>query len=106
MALRKGFLEFLREATQEKARSLEPLVVAAQSDLVSRAEANVSTESTAASSSIASIGTDPDRGLQRLRQSLEGERSALLALTSAMAVRRGAMAGVAQNGRSRRTRPV
>jgi|SRR5579863_3551726 len=96
MALRKGFLDFLREATQEKARSLEPLLIAAPSDLVSRTEANVSTESTAASSSIAAIGSDPDRGLQRLRQSLEGERSALLALTSAMAVRRGAMAGVAQ----------
>jgi len=96
MAARKAFFEFVRETTQERARSLEPLVIPAQSDLVSRTEANVSTESTAASSSIAAIGSDPDRGLQRLRQSLEGERSALLALTSAMAVRRGAMAGVTQ----------
>jgi hypothetical protein len=96
MAARNGLLDFLREATQEKARSLEPLLIAAPPDLVSRTEANVSTESTAASSSMAAIGSDPDRGLQRLRQSLESERSALLALTSAMAVRRGAMAGVAQ----------
>jgi len=96
VALRKSFLDFLRDATQEKAQSLEPLLVAAQSDLVSRAEANVSTETSAASSSIAAIGSDPDRGLQRLRQSLEGERSALLGLTSAMAVHRGALAGVAQ----------
>jgi hypothetical protein len=97
LAARKGFLEFLREATQEKARSLEPLLVAAaQPDLVSRTESGVSTETSATSSSIASIGSDPDRGLQRLKQSLEEERSALLDLTSAIAVRRGAMAGVAQ----------
>jgi len=97
MEARKRLLNFLREATQEKARSLEPLVIAAaQPDLVSRAESGVSTETSAASSSIAAIGGDPDRGLQRLRQSLEGERSALLALTSAMAVRRGALAGVAE----------
>src|SRR5258706_573308 len=97
LAARKGFLDFLREATQEKARSVEPLLIAAaQSDLISRAEANVSTETSAASSSIAAIGSDPDRALQRLRQSLESERSALLALNSAMAVRRGTLAGVAQ----------
>jgi phage shock protein A len=40
------------------------------------------------------FGSDLDRGL---RQSTEGERSALLALTSATAVRRGGpVAGVAQ----------
>jgi hypothetical protein len=70
--------------------------MAAPPDLVSRTEANVSTETTATTSSIAAIGSNPDWGLQRLRQSLEGERSALLDLTSAMAVRRGAMAGVAR----------
>ena len=97
MAARKGFFDFLREATQEKARSLEPLLIeSAQPDLVSRAEAGVSTETAAASASIAAIASDTDRGLQRLRQSFEEQRSALLALTSAMAVRRGAFAGVAQ----------
>jgi hypothetical protein len=94
---RKQFLESLHNAAQEKARSLEPLpVTPGKTDLLSRTEANVSTETTAGSSSIAAIGNDPDRGLQRLRRSFEEERAALLALSNAMAVRRGALAGVSQ----------
>ena len=90
---RKAFLDLQQGTMDASGRSLEPVAAAPVApELTRNAELGVATASSAASSSIQAIGSDPDRGLQQLRQSIEQERAALTILGSAIQDRQTAIA--------------
>jgi hypothetical protein len=90
---RKAFLDLQQGTMDASGRSVEPVAAApAAPELTRNAELGVATASSAASSSIQAIGSDPDRGLQQLRQSIEQERAALTILGSAIQDRQTAIA--------------
>jgi hypothetical protein len=92
-AARKAFLDLQQGTMDASARSLEAVLAAAEAPESTRnSELSVTTANSAARSSIEAIGSDPDRGLQQLRQSIEKEQAALTILTTAIQDRQTAMA--------------
>lgn len=92
-AARKAFLDSEQGTMDASGRSLEAVAAASEAPESTRnSELNLATASSAATSSIEAIGSDPDRGLQQLRQSIERERVALTVLSSAIRDRQTAIA--------------
>ena len=92
-AARKAFLDLLQGTMDASARSLETIVAPAEAPESTRnSQLNVAAATSAAGSTIQAIGSDPDRGLQQLRQSIESERAALTILSTAIQDRQTAMA--------------
>jgi hypothetical protein len=92
-AARKAFLDLQQGTMDASGRSLEAVAAPSEAPESTRnSELNVATASSAASSSIEAIGSDPDRGLQQLRQSIERERVALTVLGNAIRDRQTAIA--------------
>jgi len=92
-AARKAFLDLQQGTMDASARSLEAVAAPSEAPEATRnSELKVSTANSAAGSSIEAIGSDPDRGLQQLRQSIERERAALTVLSAAIQDRQTAMA--------------
>jgi hypothetical protein len=92
-AARKAFLDLQQGTMDASARSLEAVVAPAEATESTRnSQLNVATATSATASSIEAIGSDPDRGLQQLRQSIEKERAALTILSTAIQDRQTAMA--------------
>jgi len=92
-AARKAFLDSEQGTMDASGRSLEAVAAPSEAPESTRnSELNVATASSAATSSIEAIGSDPDRGLQQLRQSIERERVALTVLSSAIRDRQTAIA--------------
>ena len=93
-AARKAFLDLRQGTMDASARSLEPVAAAPAeaSESTRNSQLNVATATSTAGSSIEAIGSDPDRGLQQLRQSIEKERAALTILSTAIQDRQTAMA--------------
>jgi hypothetical protein len=90
---REAFLDLQQGTMDASARSLEAVLAAAEAPESTRnSELSVTTANSAARSSIEAIGSDPDRGLQQLRQSIEKEQAALTILTTAIQDRQTAMA--------------
>jgi hypothetical protein len=90
---REAFLDLQQGTMDASARSLEAVSAAAEPpDATRKSELSVATANSAARSSIEAIGSDPDRGLQQLRQSIEREQAALTILTTAIQDRQTAMA--------------
>jgi hypothetical protein len=79
---RKGYLDALETDTERKAVAVEPSLAPSQfeSNPASIAEA----QSKMITASINAVANDPDRAIQRLRQALERERTALALLSSAL----------------------
>jgi hypothetical protein len=80
-AARKTYLEAQRTAAELKASAIEAVVTAEFGTLPVNYAA---TQATSISASITAIAAEPDRLIQRLRQSLEQERNALTALNIAL----------------------
>lgn len=92
-AARKAFFDLEQGTMDASGRSLEAVATPPEALESSRnSELTVVTASSAANASIEAIGNDPDRGLQQLRQSIERERAALTALSSAIRDRQTAIA--------------
>jgi hypothetical protein len=92
-AARKAFLDLQQATMDASGRSLEAVAVPSEAPESSRnSELNVAMANSVANSSIEAIGSDPDRGLQQLRQSIERERVALTVLSSAIRDRQTAIA--------------
>jgi hypothetical protein len=92
-AARKAFLDLEQGTMDASGRSLETVAGPSEAPESSRnSELNVATAGSAASASIEAIGSDPDRGLQQLRQSIERERVALTILGNAIRDRQTAIA--------------
>jgi hypothetical protein len=92
-AARKAFLDLQQGTMDASARSLEAVAAPAEATESTRnSQLNVATATSATASSIEAIGSDPDRGLQQLRQSIEKERAALTILSTAIQDRQTAMA--------------
>jgi hypothetical protein len=92
-AARKAFLDSRQGTMDASGRSLEAVAAPSEAPESTRnAELAVASASSAASASIQAIGSDPDRGLQQLRQSIERERAALTALSNAIRDRQNALA--------------
>jgi hypothetical protein len=94
-AARKAYLDAQRTGAEQKASVLEPLITAEFGSLPVNFAA---TQSTAISSSISAITADPDRMIQRLRQALEQERSALTALNTALGDSQKGMDAIKRSG--------
>jgi len=81
-AARKAYLDSQRVSAGQKAEAVEALPVAADFSMVPASYTMA--QSTSIGNSIDAIAADPDRVIQRLRQSLERERTALAALNTAL----------------------
>ncbi len=81
-ASHKTYLDAQRTALEQRASAIEALPVAA--DFAALPVNFAATQGAIVSASINTIAAEPDRVIQRLRQSLELERSALTALSTAL----------------------
>ncbi len=80
---RKAYLDGLAADAEQRAAALE--AVPAPPAFEGNPSGYAASQRATIAASIDAIANDPDRGIQRLRQSLERERAALLALSSALA---------------------
>ena len=81
-AARQAYLEAQRVNAEQKASTIDALPLKAAFDALPLSYTN--TQIANIGTSVNAIAADPDRAIQRLRQSLEQERSALTALNSAL----------------------
>lgn len=87
---RKAFFEAQSAPLKEAAQRLEPMQLPADSSAAKAADDMVASQEAALAKNIAVLGSDPDEGIRQLRQALEKERAALLAIRDASAARKAA----------------
>jgi len=89
---RKAFFQAQGAPLKEAAQRLQPMQMPADSSATKAADDMVATEEPALAKNITVLGNDPDEGIRQLRQALEKERAALLAVRDAAAARKAAAA--------------
>ncbi len=90
---RKAFFQAQSAPLKEAAQRLQPMQLPADSSAAKAADDIVATQEAALAKNIVVLGSDPDEGIRQLRQALEKERAALLAVRDAAAARKAAAAG-------------
>jgi len=100
VAARKVFYDAQRATLTQALDALQPFELPVETEAAKTAESYLSVQETSLTSSISVFGSDPDRGIQQLRQALEKERAALVALRSAIKSRETAADAAKQTSQS------
>lgn len=100
VSARKAFYDAQRAALIGTLTVLEPFELPAETEGAKAGGSFLSAQEASLSGNIQAFGNDPDRGIQQLRQALEKERAALVALRSAIAARETAADAARQTNES------
>ena len=100
VAARKAFYDAQRAALTETLKALEPFHLPVETEGAKAADSYLSAQEASVTSSIQVFGSDPDRGIQQLRQALERERAALGSLRNAIQSRETAAEAAKQTNES------
>ena len=87
ISARRAYYDAQRAEIAEKLQALQPVTLPVETDGVKTAEAYLSPQETSIANSIGLFSGDSDPGIKQLRQALEKERQALIALKSAIGTR-------------------
>lgn len=91
---RKAFFDAQSTPLKEAAQRLEPMQPPAESSAANAADDIVTNQEAVLAKTIAALASDRDEGLRQLRQALEKEHTALLAIRDAAAARKADAAAV------------
>jgi hypothetical protein len=93
---RKAFYDSQRDDLAEKLKALQHFEIPKEMDGAKGVEASLASQQTSDANSILVFANDPDKGIQQLRQAMEKENQALLALSEAIKARESARQAVDQ----------
>jgi hypothetical protein len=96
ISARKAFYGAQRDDLAGKLETLQPLELPKEIESAKTAEAYLSSQEATVTTSIEVFGNDPDKGIQQLRQALERERQALIAVRGAIKTRESATDAIHQ----------